>query len=148
MFPFIALITNPLVAIGIGAAVVATKLLHQEDDSPSACDDTRARRQAEAQRQAQVEAAAKLEEAKRRMAQQEEMQRRESERHSIDLALRSLCQRFSLPPCSLSELQRARQSCEQQFLGQLEQQNEQTQLPLKTCIDTLSRALEALEKLA
>ena len=58
MFPFIALITNPLVAIGIGAAVVATKLLHQEDDSPSACDDTRARRQAEAQRQAQVEAAA------------------------------------------------------------------------------------------
>ena len=148
MFPFIALFTNPLVGLGIGAVVVATKLLNSEDDSPSACDDTRDRRQAEAQRQAQAESAAKLEEAKRRMAQQEELQRREAERHSIGLALQSLCQRFALTPCTLSELQHAPQSCEQQFMRQLEQQNEQAQLPLKDRIDTLSQAIKALERLA
>jgi hypothetical protein len=94
------------------------------------------------------EAEQRAQEARRQQAQKELQQQRQAARRAVDLALRSLCTQYDISPAPLAELPYAPTRGEQQLLQALAQQSTQAQSPYQQRLDTLDRALQALDKLA
>lgn len=133
------------VAFGLIGLYYGTKYLLDDDNrSSSDYSDSDTRR---AQQQAHAEAQARLAEQERQQARDEQAQRNRAESQALDLDLQSLCRRFELPPCSLSEWRHNPMSRAQQCELALVSQDQAAQRPYQIRISTLQRALAALDEL-